>query len=163
MCSQLCHNTNGSYFCECVDGYRTSSTHGGCKAEGPPAHLLFVNRVDIREVALNGSYSAKLIKHLHSAIAIDFHYQLGYIYWTDLSQDIIHRARMDGSNMTTIISTGLEGPGGMAVDWVAGKLYWSDSEKERIEVSDLEGNNRTVMFSAGLDRPRAIVLDPIMR
>ena len=42
---------------------------------GPPARLLFVNRVDIREISLDGSYSARLIKRLHNAIAIDFHYR----------------------------------------------------------------------------------------
>ena len=53
--------------------YRTQG--GFFRPVGPPARLMFVNRVDIQEVSLDGSYTARLIKHLHNAIAIDFHYR----------------------------------------------------------------------------------------
>ena len=46
---------------------------------GPPAKLLFVNRVDIRAVGVNGRNHELLVKHLHNAIAVDYHYRCVYI------------------------------------------------------------------------------------
>jgi hypothetical protein len=44
-------------------------------ADYPPAKLLFANRVDIRAVGTNGRNPERLVKHLHNAIALDFHYR----------------------------------------------------------------------------------------
>ena len=33
------------------------------------------------------------------------------MYWTDIVQETINRAWLNGSNVTTIVSTGLEDPG----------------------------------------------------
>jgi hypothetical protein len=59
----------------------------------------------------DGSNTQLLIKHLHNSIAIDYHYDLEYMYWTDLTQDTIRKARWDGTEITTIIDQGLEGAG----------------------------------------------------
>ncbi len=37
--------------------------------------------------------------------------RLGYFFWTDFFEDDIKRANFDGSNITTIINTGLDAPG----------------------------------------------------
>lgn len=31
-CSQICHNTKGSYYCKCVDGYNLAINKHSCKA-----------------------------------------------------------------------------------------------------------------------------------
>ena len=52
---------------------------------GPPAKLLFANRVDIRAVETSGKNYELLVKHLYNAIAVDFHYRsvdkLGIRFW----------------------------------------------------------------------------------
>ena len=48
----------------------------------------------------------------------------GFIYWTDYGTDRIQRANLDGSNVQTLVSRGLENPSGIAVDVAGGKMYW---------------------------------------
>lgn len=160
FCSQLCHNSEGSYECGCVDGY-VEQPRGKCKANYGTAKLFFTNRIDIRAINVNGLHTEKIVKYLHNAVAIDFHYEQQYIFWTDIAQDVIRRASMDGSGVTTLIDSGLASPSGLAVDWISNKLYWTDGLLKRIEVADMhDGEKRSVLFSTGLDRPRAIVLNP---
>jgi hypothetical protein len=57
---------------------RENDKHSICikfPADYPPAKLLFANRVDIRAVGTNGRNPERLVKHLHNAIALDFHYR----------------------------------------------------------------------------------------
>ena len=60
-----------------------------------------------------------------------------------------------------IVSSSLESPAGLAIDWVTHKLYWTEAGTNRIEVSLLDGTERTVLIWDDLDKPRDIVLDPI--
>ena len=59
-----------------------------------------------------------------------------------------------------IVSSDLQHPDGVAVDWVARNLYWTDTGTDRIEVSRLNGSSRNVLINENLDEPRAIALDP---
>ena len=59
-----------------------------------------------------------------------------------------------------IVSSDVQEPGGVAVDWVARNLYWTDKGTDRIEVSRLNGSSRKVLISENLDEPLAIALDP---
>ena len=61
----------------------------------------------------------------------------------------------------TIVSTEVDNPDGIAVDWVARNVYWTDTGTDRIEVARLNGTSRKVLISENLDEPRAIVLDPM--
>lgn len=60
-----------------------------------------------------------------------------------------------------IITTEVDQPDGVAVDWIARNLYWTDTGSDRIEVSRLNGTSRKVLISEKLDEPRAICLDPV--
>lgn len=59
-----------------------------------------------------------------------------------------------------IVSTEVDSPDGIAVDWVGRNLYWTDKVTDRIEMSRLNGSSRRILISDGLQEPRAIVLDP---
>ena len=61
-----------------------------------------------------------------------------------------------------MISSEVDHPDGLAVDWVARNLYWTDTGTDRIEVSRLNGTARRTLVSTGLKEPRAIVLHPEM-
>ena len=38
-------------------------------------------------------------------------FRYGYMFWTDVVQETINRALLNGSGVTTVISTGLKDPG----------------------------------------------------
>lgn len=98
-----------------------------------------------------------VVSGLTRAVAIDVHFSLGYIFWSDVTEKNIKRFRIDVASTTTII-TGIGVCGGLAVDWRASQLYRTDTTYGTISVSDLDGNNQGLLIS-GLDKPRAIALD----
>ena len=49
------------------------------------------------------------------------------MYWTDFGTDKIQRANLDGSNVEDLVTTGLSGPRGIALDLANGKMYWADA------------------------------------
>ncbi|KAK3787581.1 hypothetical protein RRG08_025912 [Elysia crispata] len=160
MCSQICRNTEGSYKCACVPGYKLKSDGRGCKAEGGEAYLIFANRVDIVTVTTDKEDFTSILQGLQDAIALDFHHRKGYVFWSDVTLDVIKRAHLNGTHVMDIVSEGLDNPGGLAVDWVHDKLFWTDSGTARIEVSNLDGSYRKVILWQNMEKPRAIAAFP---
>lgn len=91
--------------------------------------------------------------------ALDFDPQNGFIYWSDVQLHQISRALPDGSAKEVIVSTGIQRPKGLAVDYVARNLYWTDFDANKIEVAKLNGSDRKVLFSQNIQKPVDIVLD----
>ncbi|KRT81543.1 EGF-like domain containing protein [Oryctes borbonicus] len=160
VCSQTCNNTLGSFRCGCMTGYILRPDLRSCKALGAPPTLLFANRLDIRQVSLSNQKYTALLKGLHNAIALDYHYKKKLIFWSDVSIDVIKRAFINGTNIRDVIKWGLESPGGVALDWVHDLLFWTDSGTRRIEVSTLNGKERAIIAANDLDKPRAIAVHP---
>lgn len=122
--------------------------------------LIVANRWDVRRVTLSNNRYSAVVKGLHNAIALDYHYKRSLLFWSDISTDVIKMVYINGTQVRDVIKWGLESPGGIAVDWVHDLLFWTDSGTRRVEVSDLEGNLRSVIVSNDLDKPRAIVVHP---
>ena len=51
---------------------------------------------------------------------------------------------MSGAARMAIVSTRLQWPNGVAIDFAAQKLYWTDAGLDKLERSDLDGSNRQV-------------------
>lgn len=135
-----------------------------CKALGCSPTLLFANRFDIRQVSLqmssiNSRYTA-ILKGLHNAIALDYHYKKGLIFWSDMALDVIKQACINGDKKEDVIKWGLESPGGIALDWIHDLIFWTDSGTRRVEVATLDGTKRAILVANDLDKPRAIVVHP---
>ncbi|XP_073514999.1 low-density lipoprotein receptor-related protein 4 isoform X1 [Phyllobates terribilis] len=160
-CSQGCSNTEGGFQCFCESGYQLRPDKRSCKALGPEPVLLFANRIDIRQVLPHRSEYTLLLNNLENAIALDFHHQHELVFWSDVTLDRIMSANLNGSNVQEVVSTGLESPGGLAIDWIHDKLFWTDSGTSRIEVSNLDGTHRRVILWNNLEKPRAIALNPM--
>uniref|UniRef100_A0A452S896 LDL receptor related protein 4 n=1 Tax=Ursus americanus TaxID=9643 RepID=A0A452S896_URSAM len=186
-CAQKCQMVRGVVQCTCHTGYRLTEDGHMCQAEelgvhtdgcqgqlwspvgapflchvpGPEPVLLFANRIDIRQVLPHRSEYTLLLNNLENAIALDFHHRRELVFWSDVTLDRILRANLNGSNVEEVVSTGLESPGGLAVDWVHDKLYWTDSGTSRIEVANLDGAHRKVLLWQNLEKPRAIALHPM--
>jgi len=104
-----------------------------------------------------------LISDQKVAVALDFDFDGGNIYWSEITSETIQRAEVkNGSDVEVIIKEDLSMPEGIAVDWINKKLYWTDSGTLRIEVADLNGENRLSLVQSGLLKPRAIAVHPFI-
>lgn len=72
---------------------------------------------------------------------------------------MISSAFLNGTQMTTVVDSGIFSVEGLAVDWCAENLYWSDFELKQIEVSRLNGRSRRVIVWQSV-YPRVLVVDP---
>ncbi|XP_041973520.1 low-density lipoprotein receptor-related protein 4 isoform X2 [Aricia agestis] len=160
VCSQTCSNTNGSFRCGCMTGYVLRPDGRSCKATGESPTLLFSNRIGIRQVWLTGDNYVPILKGLHNAMALDYHYEKNLVFWTENNMKVIRVAHLENNNMTDVIKWGLESPSGLAVDWIHNLLFWTDSGTRRVEVASLDGFRRAVIAASDVDRPRAIAVHP---
>jgi len=124
-----------------------------------PPCLLFSNTTDIIALDYKTSAADSVVSGLTRVVAIDVHFSLGYIFWSDVLEKNIKRSGIDGSGTTIIISS-IGVCDGLAVEWRTSQLYWTDTTHDTISVSDLAGNNQRNLLSLGLDEPRDIALDP---
>ena len=67
------------------------------------------------------------------------------MYWTDWGTNArIERAYMSGVSRVAIVSSSLQWPNGIAIDFTQQKLYWTDAGLDKIERSNLDGSYRQV-------------------
>ncbi|XP_021582708.2 low-density lipoprotein receptor-related protein 2 isoform X1 [Ictidomys tridecemlineatus] len=117
---------------------------------------------------LEGRYRRTLAQHcvdgnntfcFDNPRGIVLHPQYGYVYWADWAyRAYIGRMGMDGSNKSVIISTKLEWPNAITIDYTNDLLYWADAHLDYIEYSDLEGRHRHTVYDGTLSHPFAITI-----
>lgn len=82
------------------------------------------------------------------AIVVDPRQGQSSMYWTDWGTDTkIEKAFLDGSHRTKIISTDLQWPNGLAIDYESNLLFWVDAKQQTISSCDLDGSKRRIIFS----------------
>lgn len=125
--------------------------------------LLFANRRDIRRIKLGSEFPVygQVVTGQRGAVAIDYDYDTGFIYWTDVTLGNIQRALIDDSRTIEVVVRGLKSPEGLAVDWINKRLYWTDGGADVIEVAEFNGRHRMALITTGLGNPRAIVVHPV--
>ncbi|KAM9664148.1 low-density lipoprotein receptor-related protein 2 [Trichechus inunguis] len=117
---------------------------------------------------LNGRFRRKLAEHcvdvnntfcFENPRGIVLHPRYGHVYWTDWGhRAYIGRIGMDGTNKSVIISTKIEWPNGITIDYTNDRLYWADAHLGYIEYSDLEGHHRHTVYDGTLPHPFAITI-----
>lgn len=115
--------------------------------------LFLVQRTQISRVSLDSpDYTSFGLSfgRVKSAIAIDYDAVDGFIYWTDEEERAIRRARPDGSGKMDIITTEIERPDGLAIDWLARNLYWTG--KKSISETKLEHKSMIHSFFSTTNR-----------
>ena len=96
---------------------------------GPKPYLLFSDHKDIRRVSYDGSEINAVVgeQRIRSAHALSFDVKESKVYWSDISGKMIQRASITpGSEVETVIDSGIKKVFGLAVDWIGRKLYWSE-------------------------------------
>ncbi|KAK4295463.1 hypothetical protein Pmani_031983 [Petrolisthes manimaculis] len=165
-CSHLCLSGPVTHTCYCPHGLILLPDKRTC-SQRPDQALIFAQRNNLRLISLIESEgnSTKMdtvipVDGLRSAVALDFYQEDDLLFWSDVETKTISRAHINGTDQSLVISTDLDLPAGVAVDWVGQKLYWTDAGTTRIEVANLDGSMRSLLVWQGLDKPRDIVVDP---
>lgn len=94
-----------------------------------------------------------------TAVGISYDCHEQFIYWSDVSSNVINRIRYDGSNYSIVLQN-VPSAEGLAVDWISRNIYFTDAVKRTIEVASLDGKHRKVLVDTDLKNPRGIALDP---
>lgn len=128
---------------------------------GDEGFILIASGIDLRRVRFNTTHQDPLIPDQRAVVGLDFDFDDGNVYWSDIRSETIQRADVEnGSDVEVIIKEDLDTPEGIAVDWINKKLYWTDAGMLRIEVADLNGGNRLSLVQSDLLKPRAIAVHP---
>ncbi|XP_076440226.1 low-density lipoprotein receptor-related protein 2-like [Babylonia areolata] len=162
-CSQKCVNTKGSYKCECGEQYVLLPDGHSCKVvrNDTELFLLIASRRSVVKSNMEvWMYDQLPLPSFQSLTAIDMDVRNDHIFFSDTSLKKIFRATYNGTNLTEIVSTGIDVVEDIAVDWVGGNLYWTDYGMETIEVVTIDGSYRMVLFTENITNPRAIEIDP---
>lgn len=70
------------------------------------------------------------------------------MYWGDWgASPKIEQANMDGTDRTTLVSSGLAWVNSLALDYKNKLLYWCDAQLDKIERMDLHGNTRDLILN----------------
>ncbi|GAB4269801.1 MAG TPA: hypothetical protein DIU37_03290 [Opitutae bacterium] len=80
------------------------------------------------------------------------------LIFTNESANSIQGVDFDGSNLTTLINTGLDEPRSIAYNSSNGLIYFADTSNSAIKRATTSGASVTTLFS-GLDQPSGIALD----
>uniref|UniRef100_A0A3B4FER3 LDL receptor related protein 1B n=1 Tax=Pundamilia nyererei TaxID=303518 RepID=A0A3B4FER3_9CICH len=103
------------------------------------------------------------IEDLVNPRAIDYHAELGHVYFADTTSFLIGRQKIDGSSRETILKD-LDNVEGISVDWIGNNLYWTnDGYRKTISVARLDraSQTRKTLLEGNMSHPRAIVVDPL--
>lgn len=140
-------------------GFELASDSRDCVI--PEAFLICSRRQDIKRISLVSRYADIIpLSGLESASAFDYDISDSRIYWADSKLKTISRSFMNGSNAERVVSTELDQPEGIAVDWIARNLYWTDYGLNRIEVSRIDGSSRKILIWQDLVNPYSLALNP---
>ncbi|RXM28137.1 Low-density lipoprotein receptor-related protein 2 [Acipenser ruthenus] len=126
----------------------------------------FLDCLNVAE--LDGRFVKKLAEHcvdsnnsycFENPRAVAIHPKYGYVYWSDWGyKAFIGRVGMDGTNKTAVITSKIEWPNGLTIDYTNDKLYWADAHLNYIEYSDLNGHHRHTVYDGTLPHPFSITV-----
>ncbi|XP_076282536.1 vitellogenin receptor-like isoform X2 [Lasioglossum baleicum] len=159
-CDQQCTNTPGSYFCSCQDNYTLSNNNKSCKAEGGEPLMVFSVESEIHGLYLDSNVRYILKQNLQNAAAVSF--DANFIYWSDIrnGEEAIIRSSEDEFEQEVIVTSGLNSPEAIAIDWVTQNVYFTDSHYMHIGVCSNNGTYCTVVVENTNDKPRGLALSP---
>ncbi|RDD47933.1 Low-density lipoprotein receptor-related protein 4 [Trichoplax sp. H2] len=108
---------------------------------------------------LDGRYVKTIISNIADPRGLAVDPVDGYIYFTDWGSSAkIERAKLDGTQRQILVSTNVEWPNGLTIDYPQRKMYWVDGKHHHIESANLDGSGRRVILSKGIPHPFSITV-----
>ncbi|XP_078048816.1 putative vitellogenin receptor yl [Augochlora pura] len=159
-CDQQCTNIPGSYLCSCQHNYVLTNDNRTCKAEGGEAAIVYSMESEIRGLYLDSNVQYPLKQNLENAAAVSL--DADCVYWSDIKNgnEAIFRSFEDELESEVVVTSGLNRPEAIAVDWVTGNLYFTDSHRMHIGACNSNGTYCTVVIEGTSDKPRGLALLP---
>lgn len=160
ICDQQCINTAGSYRCSCQSGYTLNDDGKTCTAEGGEASMVFSIKSEIHGFHLNSKLQYPITQDLQHAVAVSL--DANYVYWSDIKDgdEAIWKSLDDGTQREVIVTTGLNSPDDIAVDWITGNIYFTDGGYLHIGVCSNDGFYCTIIIKERNNKPRGLALLP---
>lgn len=160
ICSQRCENLPGSYKCVCDGKYTLMPDNSTCRANGEEALLLYSTQVTIMGMHLRSKQIYAVATNLTKVIGVS--YDGDNIYWTNIQNEgeSIVKAKTDGSHPEILLTSGLDAPEDIAVDWLTNNIYFSDNVLHHIAACTNDGMYCTVLVTEDVHQPRSIVVWP---
>uniref|UniRef100_A0A8C3FXL8 LDL receptor related protein 5 n=1 Tax=Chrysemys picta bellii TaxID=8478 RepID=A0A8C3FXL8_CHRPI len=134
----------------------------------PTSFLLFSQKSAISRMIPDDQQSPDIILPVHglrNVKAIDYDPLDKLIYWVDGRQNIIKRAKDDGTQSFTVMSTPNQSqnpekqPHDLSIDIYSHTLYWTCEATNSISVHRLNGEPIGMVLKGDHDKPRAIVVN----
>ncbi|XP_017055600.1 putative vitellogenin receptor [Drosophila ficusphila] len=165
LCSQSCENTSGGYRCVCDAGYLITSDNRTCRANADHQPLLLyttqmtVMGMHLREDNVR-NHVFQVAGNLSKVIGVA--YDGSHIYWTNIQNEAesIVKANNDGSHAEILLTSGLDAPEDLAVDWLTQNIYFSDNIMRHIAVCSNDGLHCAVLVTQDVHQPRSLALWP---
>ncbi|XP_070072746.1 vitellogenin receptor Yl [Drosophila takahashii] len=169
LCSQGCENTSGGYRCVCDAGYLMASDNRTCRAivhvsSDQQPLLLYTTQMTIMGMHLHEN---NLRNHIYPVAGnlskvIGVAYDGSHIYWTNIQNEAesIVKANGDGSQAEILLTSGLDAPEDLAVDWLTQNIYFSDNIMRHIAVCSNDGLNCVVLITQDVHQPRSLAVWP---
>ncbi|XP_041374230.1 low-density lipoprotein receptor-related protein 1-like [Gigantopelta aegis] len=166
FCDQACTNLQGSYMCNCSDGY-TLQKNGYCKADNSSsATLLISDYRNVIQIKLDGSDLSPAYKIGGDQIlALDYDLKNSQVCWITFEHQNgttnLKCADLKDSSKQWTIPTQykLSSVDQIAKDWVSGNWYFVDGKKERIFLCKADGLHCLTVISTEMRRPKSIAID----
>ncbi|XP_077312028.1 low-density lipoprotein receptor-related protein 5 isoform X1 [Lithobates pipiens] len=165
-CAQLCLAVPNGYRCSCSSHYTLDSNHKNCSL--PTNFLLFSQKTAINRMLVDEQQSPDIILPIHglrNVKAISYDPLDKLIYWVDGRQNIIKRAKDDGTQPLAVVSTPNQSqtqekqPHDLSIDVYSRTLYWTCETTNSINVNRLTGEYVGVVLRGENDKPRALALN----
>uniref|UniRef100_A0A7M4FX17 Low-density lipoprotein receptor-related protein n=1 Tax=Crocodylus porosus TaxID=8502 RepID=A0A7M4FX17_CROPO len=165
-CGHLCLAVPSGYRCGCAAHYTLDPNSRNCSS--PSSFLLFSQKSAISRMIPDDQQSPDIILPMHglrNVKAIDYDPLDKLIYWVDGRQNIIKRAKDDGTQPFTVMSTPNQSqnpekqPHDLSIDIYSHTLYWTCEATNSVNVHRLNGEAIGMVLRGDHDKPRAIVVN----
>ncbi|XP_069121019.1 low-density lipoprotein receptor-related protein 4-like [Argopecten irradians] len=160
-CQHTCTNTNGSFTCSCLPGYRLEN-NTNCKVQDPDPVLYVAANTGALGYHIRTERWVTVLEHQPDIQALDFGPN-NILYWTAVSKssDVVqfgHVGQPGNDTTHTLLDIGLSNPKGVAVDWMTHAVYLVSQDSGQIIACGQTPPIRCVIIKEDLDELQDIII-----
>jgi Low-density lipoprotein receptor repeat class B len=134
-----------------------------CESLSQDTMLIYNTKDKVKQIKFQGpqGYYHQLVHEANIPVGVSFDGE--YYYWTEvaLGKEQIVKTSITSTKKEVIVSTGLELPEDIEVDWLTKNIYFTDSRKKHIAVCTNDGAHCTAIVTRdGDSKLRSLALHP---